>query len=112
MKRAGTRGRDRGLDEVKRLQIGAFCLHHAFSPRATRRHDASSVIVTDRLHASILAFLMNKPHVYLDQFTRKLSATRAVSFHESIACKHETLKYAEARNLEQATRKALEFLKA
>ena len=42
MKRAGTRGRDRGLDEVKRLQIGAFCLHHAFSPRATRRHDASS----------------------------------------------------------------------
>ena len=42
MKRAGTRGRDRGLDEVKRLQTGAFCLHHAFSPRATRRHDASS----------------------------------------------------------------------
>ena len=42
IKRAGTRWRDRGLDEVKRLQIGAFCLHHAFSPRATRRHDASS----------------------------------------------------------------------
>ena len=39
---AGTRGRDRGLDQVKRLQIGAFCLHHAFSPRATRRGGASS----------------------------------------------------------------------
>ena len=40
--RAGTRGRDRGLDEVKRLQIGAFCLHHACSPRLTLRGGASS----------------------------------------------------------------------
>ena len=40
--RAGTRGRDRGLDEVKRLQIGAFCLDHACSPRLTRRGDALS----------------------------------------------------------------------
>ena len=46
-------GRDRGLDEVKRLQIGAFCLHHACSPRLTRRGDASSGY---RTHAQSLGF--------------------------------------------------------
>jgi exopolysaccharide biosynthesis predicted pyruvyltransferase EpsI/drug/metabolite transporter (DMT)-like permease len=71
---------------------------------------ASSVIITDRLHASILAFLMNKPHVYLDQFTRKLSATRSVSFRQSIACKDAKLKHAAAENLQQAVRQALRFL--
>jgi len=72
---------------------------------------ASTVIITDRLHASILAFLMNKPHVYLDQSTRKVSRTRLVSFRQSIACKDaKLLKYAAAENLQQAVRQALRFL--
>jgi len=73
--------------------------------------DTASVIVTDRLHASILALLMNKPHVYLETATGKLSATREVSFQSSTACVQMTeLMYAEASNIHEAARTAIEFL--
>jgi len=73
--------------------------------------DTASVIVTDRLHASILALLMNKPHVYLETATGKLSATREVSFQSSTACAQMTeLMYAEASSMHEAARTAIEFL--
>ena len=73
--------------------------------------NTASVIVTDRLHASILALLMNKPHVYLETATGKLSATREVSFQSSTACAQMTkLMYAEALNVHEAARTAIEFL--
>ena len=41
------------------------------------------VLITNHLHASILAFLLHKPHVYVDQSYRKIRRSRGVTFEVS-----------------------------
>ena len=73
---------------------------------------AGRVLITDRLHASILAFLLHKPHVYLNQFYGKISATREVAFSASEKCRNRIdMKYDSAVNLEEAVIKAVQLLK-
>eukprot|EP00041_Stephanoeca_diplocostata_P005456 m.62321 g.62321 ORF g.62321 m.62321 type:complete len:724 (-) comp15794_c0_seq2:642-2813(-) len=76
-------------------------------------YGAASVIVTDRLHGSILAFLMNKPHVYLDQVNHKLTRTREVAFRSSVACRRrDILRYTDGTNIDDAVGKAVTLLRA
>ena len=69
------------------------------------------VLVTDRLHASILAFLMHKPHVYVDQMYDKIRKTREVAFDSSDKCRNKKeMKYEETKSLEDALVMAAKLL--
>ena len=71
---------------------------------------SASVIVTDRLHASILSLLMTKPHVYLDQSYGKVTSTRSVALSSSVSClKLEGTLFTSASSLRDATEKAISF---
>ena len=71
---------------------------------------SGKVVVTDRLHGSILAFLMNKPHVYIDQIYQKIRHTRDVAFNHSEACQRkDLLKYDQAENLQDAVDKVIQL---
>ena len=73
---------------------------------------SGKVIITDRLHASILAFLMYKPHVYIDNIYGKISGTREVAFEASENCKDkEDMRFDEAETIEEAVIKALRMLR-
>ena len=73
---------------------------------------AGKVLITDRLHVSILAFLMHKPHVYVDQMYGKIRKTREVAFEVSEKCKdRDEMKYDEAESVEEAIEKAAIMLK-
>ena len=63
------------------------------------------VIVTDRLHSSIFALLMHKPHVIIDQSYGKITKTREVAFNVSPACSDKNkLRYDHAKSLEEAVK--------
>ena len=71
----------------------------------------ASVVVTDRLHCSILAFLMTKPHIILDYSYKKLTRTREVAFQTSEACRQRRiLQYDDAPNLKEAVEKAINLV--
>ena len=73
---------------------------------------AGKVVITDRLHASVFAFLLHKPHVYVDQMYGKIRNTREVAFEVSEKCEDkEMMKYDEAESLEEAVIKAAHMLK-
>lgn len=68
------------------------------------------VIVTDRLHSSILALLMHKPHVFIEQNYGKISNTRNTAFAASEHCTQENLLFQQAHDLEDAIQLAIKFL--
>jgi len=71
---------------------------------------SAAVIVTDRLHASILSLLMTKPHVYLDQSYGKVSSTRSVALSSSASCLNlEGTLFTSASSLRDATEKTISF---
>jgi exopolysaccharide biosynthesis predicted pyruvyltransferase EpsI len=74
---------------------------------------AGKVLITDRLHSSILAFLLFKPHVYLDQMYGKITKTREVAFAASSNCDNrDILKFDQAVTIKSAVKKAVLILKA
>ena len=69
------------------------------------------LVITDRLHASIFAFLLHKPHVYLDQSYGKIRLTREVAFNTSTFCQDRVrLRFDQAEDIRQAVRLAVEML--
>ena len=82
------------------------CVKSAVAMFATAK-----VVVSDRMHGGILAFLMNKPHVVIDQVTHKATRTRAVAFNASASCRRkDVLLYEHAANVTDAVDKAKAFL--
>ena len=70
------------------------------------------VLITDRLHASIFAFLLHKPHVFVDQYYSKITYTREVAFNSSDKCLNKKeMKYNKATSLEEAVTMAEDFLR-
>ena len=70
------------------------------------------VLITDRLHSSILAFLLHQPHVYLDQMYGKISKTRGVAFAASANCGNNTiLNFDQAVTIKDAVLKAILLMK-
>lgn len=68
----------------------------------------ASVVVTDRLHASIMALLMHKHHVMLDNSYGKVRKVRALAFNSSRACSDaRSLRYDVATDLTDATARAV-----
>ena len=75
-------------------------------------YTGGKIIITDRLHASILAFLMHKPHIYVDQLYGKITKTRQIAFDVSEKCSNrDDLRFDEAESIEQAVIKAAKMLK-
>ena len=75
-------------------------------------YTGGKIIITDRLHASILAFLMHKPHIYVDQLYGKITKTRQIAFDVSDKCSNgDDLRFDEAESIEQAVVKAARMLK-
>ena len=73
---------------------------------------SSRVVITDRLHASIFAFLLHKPHVYLDQSYGKIRLTREVAFNTSTFCQdRHRLRFNQAEEIRQAVHLAGEMVK-
>jgi len=69
------------------------------------------VVIADRLHASILAYLMGIPFVYLDQSTNKLTKTLSVAFDSWDGCHdHETSLWSKATSLDEALKKAMDLI--
>lgn len=69
------------------------------------------VIVTDRLHASILSLLMGKPHVMINDRYKKVELTRKAAFGRITECSEENLNGFYAVNIEDGLQKALWLLK-
>ena len=75
-------------------------------------YTGGKLLITDRLHASIMAFLLHKPHVFVDQMYGKIQKTREVAFNVSDKCSNrEEMKFDEAENIEEAVVKAARMLK-
>lgn len=72
---------------------------------------SGKVVITDRLHGSIFAFLSLKPHVFIDQMYDKIQRTRAVAFNSSKECQDEqALMYTQALDMKDAVEKAINML--
>lgn len=85
--------------------------HASVRLNAARRMLATgTVLVTDRLHASIFAFLSFKPHVVLENAYGKVSGVRAVAFNTSRNCaNNKALKFSFAQTMTSAIRLAVDL---
>jgi exopolysaccharide biosynthesis predicted pyruvyltransferase EpsI len=69
------------------------------------------VLICDRLHASILAYLAGIPFVYIDQKTGKISKTLRVAFESDSICQDgDVAMWSQAKSLEKALETAVGFL--
>jgi len=97
--------------KYKVLDEGKFDYQYMFKS-SIAMFTGGKVLITDRLHSSIFAFLMHKPHVYVDQMYGKIRKTREVAFEVSDKCKdREEMKFDEAENIEEAVVKAARMLR-
>ena len=97
--------------EHKVLNEGKFD-YMAMFRKSIAMFSSSRVVITDRLHASILAFLLHKPHVYLDQSYGKIRLTREVAFNTSTFCQDRgRLRFDQAEDIRQAVSLAGEMVK-
>lgn len=69
------------------------------------------VVITDRLHASIMSTLLDRPVVYLDTMYRKISRVRNSLASVIPECGHNILELRAAETIEEAVAVAVEVLK-
>ena len=69
------------------------------------------VIITDRLHASIMGSLLDKPVVFIDTMYRKISRVRNSLASVIPECGHSILELRSAATIEESVAMAVEFLK-
>ena len=95
--------------EHKVLNEGKFD-YMAMFRKSISMFSSSRVVITDRLHASIFAFLLHKPHVYLDQSYGKIKLIREVAFNTSTFCQDRArLRYDQAEDIRQAVSLAVKI---
>lgn len=69
------------------------------------------VVICDRLHAAILAYLSGLPFVFIDQNTGKITKTLRVAFESSEDCQDgEKAWWAKATSLEHGIKKAVDLI--
>ncbi len=69
------------------------------------------MVVCDRLHAAILAYLPGLPSVYIDQVSGKITKTLGTAFDGMGDCMDgEKAMWAKAGSLEEALTKAAELI--
>lgn len=80
-----------------------------FTDTAIQLLGLGRVVICDRLHAAILAYLAGMPFVYVDPISGKISKTLAVAMNSSTECSEDTT-WRRARNLTEAVTIATELL--
>merc|ERR1719300_18903 len=74
-------------------------------------YSSGKVVITDRLHMSIFAVLLHKPHVVLDQIYGKISNTRNFAFKNSKHCENkDEMRYEKASALKEAALFAVDMI--
>ena len=97
---------------LKVLDEGIFFDYQHMFKSTIAMYASGKVLITDRLHASIFAFLMHKPHVYIDQMYGKIRRTRKVAFEVSEKCRNrKEMKFDKADDIERAVVKATRMLR-
>jgi exopolysaccharide biosynthesis predicted pyruvyltransferase EpsI len=82
-----------------------------FTETAIRLVGSGRVVITDRLHGSILSYLSGVPFVYLDNVSRKINQTLQVAFGQWDGCSNgEHAMYLFASTIHDATVIGIEFL--
>ncbi len=87
---------------------------HAFMGLATQLGNTllsrGRVVITDRLHASIMATLLGKPVIYLDNNYKKITQVRGALAKEFKECSDANLHAKNAKTLVDAANLALKIL--
>jgi exopolysaccharide biosynthesis predicted pyruvyltransferase EpsI len=81
-----------------------------FTPTAIQLLSMGRVVICDRLHAAILAYLMGVPFVYLDQISGKITKTLSASMSTCDVGGHMASHMDSANNLSEALMKAVNWL--
>ena len=68
------------------------------------------VIITDRLHVSLLCLLMGRPHVILNEMYKKVENTRETAFAGKPECTQKNLLGFYVNSIEEAIDKAIWIL--
>jgi len=82
--------RTRGFDPLVRITQGV----RAFSK--------ARIIVTNRLHSSILAFLLNKPHIVIGNTYGNVKGTRDLAFNGLNSCAEDVIQGFYAADMQEA----------
>lgn len=99
------------VDWPDRLELFGTNMSHVFARDAIQLVSMGKVIVADRLHATILAYLSGAPVVYLDQLTGKISKSLGVAFDAWEGCQDETAgRWARATDFPQALEMAAKLV--
>lgn len=69
------------------------------------------VIITDRLHATIMSTLMGLPHVYLDNIYGKIRTYKSAIYQPIPACRNTNLRAHRAKTWDQAVAIAMKILR-
>jgi hypothetical protein len=83
-----------------------------FSELSIQLLSLGHVLICDRLHASILAYISGIPFVYIDQMTGKISKTLGVALNSGLeGCSDgDTSAWAKASDLTEALQMAVNYL--
>lgn len=78
-----------------------------FTETAVQLLDAGKVVICDRLHAAILAYLSGIPFVFVDQVSGKITKSFAVAMDSHKVCREEPAMWERAVSMEDAIDKAV-----
>ena len=79
---------------------------------ATETVSLGELIVTDRLHGAIFAFLTGKPVIYVDNTYDKLSNSISTAFRETSSCSEGSMGlYETSQNVEEIVQYVVKYLK-
>lgn len=82
-----------------------------FTDSAIQLLSLGKVVVCDRLHAAVLAYLSGLPFVYIDQVSGKVTKTLTAAFEGTEGCLDETLsRWSRATTLKEALSKASQLI--
>jgi len=82
-----------------------------FTDTAIQLLSLGKVVVCDRLHAAVLAYLSGLPFVYIDQVSGKVTKTLTAAFEGAEGCLDETLsRWSRATTLKEALSKASQLI--
>lgn len=99
-----------GLMNKRSLKHSLKKCKNAFESGRECLCDGGRVVVSDRLHASILATLLGLPYVYLDTVNKKITGYREAIFAPRPSCKDENMRAYKATSWKQAVGLALKAL--
>lgn len=68
------------------------------------------MIITDRLHASLMSLFIGRPHVMVNDKYRKVQNTREAAFMAKPECTEENLRGYYANSIDEAVDKAISIL--